>query len=265
MSMSHLPFTSNHSPNLAAQSANLVVQSLHYRYGHSPALHDLSMTIAAGELVALVGRNGAGKSTLLRCIAGWTRPTQGEIYLQGRSIYDHERWARQRVMLIPDTPPFYEALTAWEHVQMVAQLHRLIDWKDQAEALLTRFGLWSNREIFPFMFSRGMRYKLALCMGLLLKPVLLLLDEPLGPLDPLSADYLWSEFGRYRDQGMSILLSSHQMPYAVHPDRYLVMEQGQLLLQGTPETLTADLGLNGEFSLDKLLKTAVTNLYTADE
>jgi len=257
MSINPLPLTINHS--------NLVVQSLHYRYGHSPALHNLSVTIAAGELVALVGRNGAGKSTLLRCIAGWTRPSQGEIYLQGQSIYDHERWARQHITLIPDTPSFYEALTAWEHIQMVAQLHRLVDWEDQAESLLTRFGLWSNREAFPFMFSRGMRYKLALCLGLLLKPVLLLLDEPLGPLDPLSADFLWAEFGRYRDQGMSILFSSHQMPYAVHPDRYLVMEQGQLLREGTPEALMADLNLDGEFSLDMLLKTAVTNFNTANE
>lgn len=257
--------TNSQSPNPTTNSANLVVQSLYYRYGHSPTLHDLSMTIAAGELVALVGRNGAGKSTLLRCIAGWTRPSQGEIYVQGRSIYDHERWTRQYVTLIPDTPSFYEALTAWEHIQLVAQLHCLVDWEDQAESLLTRFGLWSNRVAFPFMFSRGMRYKLALCLGLLLKPVLLLLDEPLGPLDPLSADFLWAEFGRYRDQGMSILFSSHQMPYAVHPDRYLVMEQGQLLREGTPEALMADLNLDGEFSLDTLLKTAVTNFYSADE
>jgi ABC-type multidrug transport system ATPase subunit len=74
---------------------------------------------------------------------------------------------------------------------------------------------------------------------------------------------LWGEFGRYQEQGMSILLSSHQMPYAVHPDRYLVMEQGRLLCQGTPNELRADLGLTGDFSLDNLLETAVTNLYPA--
>lgn len=243
------------------EDVNLVVHSLHYRYGHSPALEDISLMVTRGELVALVGRNGAGKSTLLRCIAGWTRPTQGEVFLQGRDIYPNERWTRQHIALIPDTPPFYEALTAWEHVQMVAQLHRLDQWEDDAEKLFARFGLWSNRDAFPFMYSRGMRYKLALCLALLLKPALLLLDEPLGPLDPLSAGYLWGEFGRYRDQGMSILLSSHQMPYAVQPDRYLVMEQGRLLCQGAPDELRADLGLSGDFSLDTLLETAVATLY----
>jgi len=247
--------------NTPVENANLVVQALHYHYGHSPALEDVSLMVARGELAALVGRNGAGKSTLLRCIAGWTRPTQGKVFLNGRAIYPNERWIRQHIVLIPDTPPFYEALTAWEHVQMVAQLHRLTAWEDEAEKLFARFGLWSNRDAFPFMYSRGMRYKLALCLALLLKPALLLMDEPLGPLDPLSAGYLWGEFGRYRDQGMSILLSSHQMPYAVQPDRYLVMEQGRLLCAGTPDELRADLGLTGDFSLDTLLETAVTTLY----
>ncbi len=241
----------------------LLVQGLNYRYGFAPALQDVSFAVAAGELAALVGRNGAGKSTLLRCIAGWTRATAGDILLQERSIYQHERWARQHLVLIPDTPPFYDELTAWEHVQLVAQLHRLIDWEDRAAELLATFGVWSNREATPAMFSRGMRYKLALCLALLLQPALLLLDEPLGPLDPLSADYLWNAFGRYREQGMSILFSSHQLPSDVHPDRYLVMEQGQMPLQGTPETLTAELALDGNLSLNVLLQTAVNRIARA--
>lgn len=239
-----------------ATSPLLIVHNLSYQYGYSPALHDISFSLAAGELSVLIGRNGAGKSTLLRCIAGWTQATRGDIHLQGRPINQHERWLRRHVVLIPDMPPFYEELTAWEHLQMVAQLHRLTDWEKMAETLLTNFGLWSNRESFPFMFSRGMRYKLALCLGLLLEPALLLLDEPLGPLDPLSVDYLWGELVRYQKRGMGILLSSHQMPEGIHPDRYLVMEQGQMPLQGTPEALMPP----GEtFSLESLLQTAVTD------
>lgn len=234
----------------------LLVHQLSYQYGYSPALNDLSFSLAAGELSVLIGRNGAGKSTLLRCIAGWTQTTQGEIRVQGRLINQHERWLRKHVVLIPDMPPFYEELTAWEHLQFVAQLHRLTHWEETAKTLLTNFGLWSNRESFPFMFSRGMRYKLALCLALLLKPALLLLDEPLGPLDPLSADYLWGELVRYQKQGMGILLSSHQMPEGIEPDRYLVMEQGQMPLQGTPEELMAP----GEtLSLEYLLQTALTD------
>jgi len=254
----------NQLHNSQLNTPTLAVQDLNYHYGNNPALEDVSLTMEAGELVALVGRNGAGKSTLLRCIAGWTRSTHGEVLLQGQDIYKNERWTRQHIVLIPDTPPFYESLTAWEHVQMVSQLHHLINWEYEAEKLLDRFGLWSNRDAFPTMYSRGMRYKLALCLAFLLKPALLLLDEPLGPLDPLSAGYLWQEFGHYQELGMSILLSSHQMPHDAHPDKYLVMEQGRMLCDGSPDTLREELGLDGDFSLDSLLETAVTNLYTSE-
>lgn len=232
----------------------LAVQQLSYQYGYSPALHELSFSLPAGELAVLLGRNGAGKSTLLRCIAGWTQAAQGVIRVQGRLIQQHERWLRQQVVLIPDTPAFYEELTAWEHLQMVAQLHKLANWEETAVSLLTNFGLWSNRESFPFMFSRGMRYKLALCLALLRPPALLLLDEPLGPLDPLSANFLWGELLRYQTRGMGILLSSHQIPEGIQPDRYLIMEQGQMSLQGTPEALTPP---EGTLTLEGLLQTAM--------
>ncbi len=251
--------SSENATNPISRQPLLVVETLGYQYGFNPALQNVSFVLEVGELAVLIGRNGAGKSTLLRCIAGWTQATQGNIFLQGRPIDRHERWLRQHVVLIPDTPPFYEELTAWEHLQMVAQLHRLVDWEDEVAKLLASFGLWSNRESFPFMFSRGMRYKLALCLALLLKPTLLLLDEPLGPLDPLSADYLWGELVRYQEQGMGILLSSHQMPQGIHPERYLIMEQGEMALQGTPDELMATSSIDGDISLEALLETAVSN------
>jgi ABC-type multidrug transport system ATPase subunit len=93
---------------------------------------------------------------------------------------------------------------------------------------LKQFGLWAARDAYPFSLSRGMKYKLALCLALMLEPPLLLLDEPLGPLDPVSAGLLWIELERRRDADMTILLSSHQTPPA-NPDRYLLMENGTLI------------------------------------
>src|SRR5262249_47826983 len=165
----------------------LAVDSVSYQYGSLRALNDINFEVEDGVLVALVGRNGAGKSTLLRCIAGWTQATDGEVRILGQSTKQNERLVRHHVVLVPDTPPFYDELTAWEHLQFNAQAHRLENWEERAEFLLDRYGLLSNRDAFPFAFSRGMRYKLALCMGLLIEPKILLLDEPLGPLDPVSA------------------------------------------------------------------------------
>lgn len=240
-----------------AQAPLLQVTDLGYRYGSFHALSKVNLEVDDGELVSLVGRNGAGKSTLLKCIAGWTRPTDGEVRVLGERLDRNERFARANIVLVPDTPPFYDELTAWEHLQFNAQAHRLQDWEEHAEELLERYGLYNNMTAFPFAFSRGMRYKLALCMALLVEPRLLLLDEPLGPLDPVSADELWIELNRHRDDGMTILLSSHQLPPGAAPDRYFVMEQGEVIASGTPEHMRERLNVTGELTLDNLLRAAI--------
>ena len=236
----------------------LAVKNLSYEYGTLLALDDISFELWPGELVALVGRNGAGKSTLLRCMAGWTRATDGEVCIGGIRIQDNERSTRRNLSLVPDTPPFYDDLTAWEHLQLVAQTHRIPGWQATSEKLLNAFGLMAGCRGYPFTFSRGMRYKLALCLALLVEPRILLLDEPLGPLDPVSAAFLWNELERRRSDGMAILLSSHQLPPDVQPDRYLVLEQGYLIADGTPAELTKTLEIEGPVVLDRLLDRAIT-------
>jgi ABC-2 type transport system ATP-binding protein len=235
----------------------LAVDNVGYQYGSLRALHEVNFEVDEGVLVALVGRNGAGKSTLLRCIAGWTQVTDGDVRILGKSVKQNERLVRQHVVLVPDTPPFYDELTAWEHLQFNAQAHRLKNWEEKGEFLLDRYGLLSNRDAFPFAFSRGMRYKLALCMGLLIEPKILLLDEPLGPLDPVSADDLWDELNSHRNDGMTILLSSHQLPQEAHPDHYFIMEQGEVIAEGTPDSLRDSLQIEGYLSLDALLRSAI--------
>jgi ABC-2 type transport system ATP-binding protein len=252
---------------MAEEEAPLLkVTEVGYRYGSFSALTEVSFEVGAGELIALVGRNGAAKSTLLKCIAGWTRPTDGEVYLMGEKIDRNERFARSHIVLVPDTPPFYDELTAWEHLQFNAQAHRVGgEWEEHAEDLLDRYGLLNNRDAFPFSFSRGMRYKLALCMGLLIGPKILLLDEPLGPLDPVSADELWIELNRHRNDGMTILLSSHQLPPNAYPDRYFIMEQGEVIASGTPDDMRRDLGVKNDLTLDNLLRAAILRRRGHDE
>jgi ABC-2 type transport system ATP-binding protein len=235
----------------------LRVSKLRYTYGPAQALNDISFAIEPGELVVLAGRNGAGKSTLLRCIAGWARPAQGEILIDGKPLSQNERAARQSMMLVPDTPVFYDQLTAWEHLTFIARAYRLDGWEAQAEQLLEHFGLSAQRDYYPFTFSRGMQYKLGLCLTLLVEPSLLLLDEPFGPLDPLSSEQLWHDLEIYREAGVAILLSCHQLPTETQPDRYLLMEQGTLLGDGTPKRLAEQFEVRGEPTLDRLLHAAV--------
>ena len=236
----------------------LKVSGVSYKYGSFHALSNATFEVDRGQLVALVGRNGAGKSTLLRCIAGWTRASEGEIHILGQPIADNERHVREHVVLLPDTPPFYDELPAWEHLQFVAQAHGWSNWESEAEDLLDRYGLLTNRDAFPFAFSRGMRYKLALCMALLIEPKILLMDEPLGPLDPVSADELWIELNRHRNDGMTIILSSHQLPQEAYPDQYFIMEQGEIIARGTPDQLRKSLKIGDDaLTLDSMLRAAI--------
>ena len=110
----------------AEQNAALLeTANVSYAYGSLWAVRDVSLHVQTGELVALVGRNGAGKSTLLRCLAGWAPVTAGEVRVLGLPVARAERAVREHVVLVPDTPPFYDELSAWEHLQFVAQVRRL--------------------------------------------------------------------------------------------------------------------------------------------
>ncbi len=206
----------------------LRVTDLRYQYGANPVLDNLSFELPNGTLAALVGRNGAGKSTLLRCLAGWTVPETGAIEIDGRQMQRHDQQYRERVVLVPDTPDFYDELTAWDHLQLVSQLYRVADWQDRSLALLEQFQLADQRRAFPFTFSRGMRYKLALCMALVVQPALLLLDEPFGPLDSLASRLLWRLLKEYTAADQSVLFSSHILSDEGQPDQFLLLRDQQV-------------------------------------
>ena len=237
----------------------LRITDVSYTYGSYLAVNQVSFDVEAGELAVLVGRNGAGKTTLLRCIAGWNQITRGQIDLMGTSIYKAERAMRRNLIMVPDTPPFYSDLTVDEHLQFIAQVNHAANWRSKAQDLLKRFGLEANQAALPAALSRGQRYKLALCMALLVDPQLLLLDEPFGPLDPFSAHQLWDDLWARREQGKSVLLSSHQSPLNVRPDRYLILEGGDLVADGTPDYLKDALHADSN-SLDDLLRATVEHV-----
>lgn len=216
----------------------LRLEGVSYEYAGAKALESVSLSVRAGEIVALVGRNGAGKTTLLRCAAGWSPPTSGNVRVLGEELRYAERGLRSQMVLVTDTPPFYDDLTAREHVRFVLRANRVPTAEPIAERLLEQFGIAASANAYPSSFSRGMRYKLALVMALALRPRLLLLDEPFGPIDPVSADVLWDALRERAQDGACVLLSSHQLPRKADPDRYIVLEAGRVVGDGTASQLT---------------------------
>jgi ABC-2 type transport system ATP-binding protein len=216
----------------------LRVTELNYEYGATHVLSNVNMELRDGKIALIVGRNGAGKSTLLRCLAGWTWPNAGTVEIRDKTLTREDRTFRRHVILVPDTPDFYDELTAWDHLQFAAQLHGIQDWEQDAMTLLENYGLEEHAGAFPFTFSRGMRYKLALCVAFLIGPDLLLLDEPFGPLDATSVQWLWDDLKHYREQGKSVLLSSHALPNDEKPNAIFLLHN-QTVQTVDPSSVTS--------------------------
>ena len=192
------------------------------------ALDDVSMDFYEGEVVALMGENGAGKSTLFRCLAGWLEPDEGEVLLGGAPFTGRTRLAPGTLAFVPDVPSFYDDLTAMEHVEFVLAANRADSARPRAQRLLERFGLVGHERLLPSAYSRGMREKLALVLALALRPRVLLLDEPHGPLDREASLALSDELAAAAREGTSVLLSCHHDVPGLAPDLSLELAGGAL-------------------------------------
>ena len=195
-------------------------KGLTYRYGAFCVWEDIGLDLREGEIAFLVGANGSGKSTLLRCLAGWTAPEAGTVMLCGKPFPGFDRSQRARVFFVPDMPTFYDDLTAEEHLEFVLKANRKEDAHEDALRLLADFGLTKkHRGQLPSSYSRGMQEKLALVLALALRPDILLLDEPYGPLDFDASATLSKELQAATGRGASAIISCHHPILGLRPHK----------------------------------------------
>lgn len=206
----------------------LEVRDLCFGYGDIPVWEDVSFSLESGQVAFLTGPNGAGKSTLFRCLAGWLEPDEGEISLHGEPFTGRTRLAPGTLAFVPDVPSFYDDLTAAEHIELVLAANRAETARPRAEHLLERFGLTGHECLLPSAYSRGMREKLALVLALMLRPRVLLLDEPHGPLDREASLVLSEELASAAREGTAVLLSCHHDVPGLSPDVSLELRDGVL-------------------------------------
>jgi ABC-2 type transport system ATP-binding protein len=148
--------------------------------------------------------------------------------IDNHDLYMDEKEAKRQLAFVPDVPRFYTELTAWEHLYFIAQAHQAGDgFRQRAEILLREFGLWEARDLYPHNYSRGMRLKLGLLIALIRPFKVLLLDEPTSALDVESVSFLVKRLKELRQNGASILLSSHDPNIANDlADRTLRIQNG---------------------------------------
>jgi len=218
----------------------LVVESLTRRFGRVVAVAGVSLEVRAGEIVGFLGANGAGKTTTLRCASGLLSPDAGRIEVAGADLAREPHVAKARLGLVPDRPFLYDRLSAREFLAFVAALYDLpADASERrAEELLARLGLADHADRTVEGYSLGMRQKLAIAAAMLHSPPLLLLDEPLGGLDPVSARALKDLLREHARAGGGVLVSTHLLDVAERLcDRVVILRAGSVVAEGTLEVL----------------------------
>lgn len=207
-------------------------QGLGRRYGDLVALDALDLSVAPGEVVALLGHNGSGKTTALRCIAGDLVPTAGRVRVVGADPHtepDGER-ARRALAFVADTPVFYRDLTVAEHIALVAAAYDDPEGTARGMDVLAELGLEAKATARPHELSSGQRQK-ALLACVHARPFdALALDEPVLRLDPAAQRWLRGALQRHAVAGAAILLTTHQPRFAEGlADRAVCLVEGRVV------------------------------------
>jgi energy-coupling factor transport system ATP-binding protein len=209
------------------------------------ALKGVTLSVPAGQFTAIVGQNGSGKTSLARCISGYLRPTRGSLRVAGKEVWRLRPAQRAThvgyVFQNPDHQLFRERV--WDDVAFGLQnLGTASDEIQEAvEQALRRLELWDKRELHPFQLSRGDRQRLAIAAIIVMRPRLLIVDEPTTGQDMARSREIMDLLTRLnRDEGTTILTITHVMELVAEYARWvIVMHDGRVLLEGPPRQVFA--------------------------
>lgn len=211
-------------------TSTLTISALTKRFGEVAALTGVSLSVAPGERVALLGHNGAGKSTLMKIILGLIPATSGEVTICDAAPGSPA--ARRAVAYLPENAAFHPALTGLEQIQHYLRLRG--ESPAQAMPLLEKVGLGQAARRRIGTYSKGMRQRVGLAQALIGHPRLLVLDEPTSGLDPVSRREFYALLDELAAQGASILLSSHALTEVeARTDRIVILSKGRLVAEGS--------------------------------
>ncbi len=220
----------------------LEVDDVAVSYGKVRAVRGVSLTVQAGEVVALLGNNGAGKSTLLRAVAGVVHPERGRVRFDGADVtrWPSHRLARRGLRLVPEGRGLLARMTVWENLLMGLYTRR-DDATADLEAVLDRFPvLRARRQQIASTLSGGEQQMLAIGRALVSRPRLLMLDEPSLGLAPLVVAEIFGVVKALKREGATILLVEQNARKALQvADRAYILETGTVTLEGPAAALAA--------------------------
>lgn len=227
----------------------LAVQDIHTAYGLSRVLFGISLTVGAGECVALLGRNGVGKSTTMRSIMGLTPASRGRIAWRGRDIRGkapHEI-AKLGIGFVPEDRRIFAELSVWENLDVATRAGVAGGWTvERVYELFPKLRELSGRQ--GGHLSGGEQQMLTIARTLMGNPALLLLDEPSEGLAPLVVEHLKEQIAGLKAGGLTILLAEQNVDFSLDlADRVYILEKGEIRYSGTARALREDESIRQQY------------------
>jgi len=220
--------------------SRISTEHLQKRFGDFTAVHDVTLTVEPGEILALLGPNGAGKTTTIRMLASILRPTSGKASVAGFDVLSQAAEVRRAVGLLTEHHGLYTRMRALEYLQFFGHIYGMSESlvAERAGALLERYGLQEALQLRLGQYSKGMRQKLALVRALLHEPSVLLLDEPTSAMDPASAHLVRQGIVELRAAERAIVVCTHNLHEAEGlADRIAIISRGRIVAHDTPRKL----------------------------
>jgi len=221
------------------------VTGLRKRFGTNEVLRGIDLTVARGEVIALIGRSGSGKSTLLRCVNGLEQFDQGKLEVEGQALQHHDaramRALRQRVGMVFQNFNLFPHLSAAGNVALAPQLvlgESRSTAFERACGLLAKVGLADKTDAMPDQLSGGQQQRVAIARALAMNPSVLLCDEITSALDPELVGEVLQVVESLAAEGMTLLMVTHEMAFARKvADRIVFMHAGRIHEEGEPGRL----------------------------
>ncbi|MGO4108830.1 amino acid ABC transporter ATP-binding protein [Paenibacillus sp. YAF4_2] len=223
------------------------VTNLHKSFGTNTVLRDVSMQVAPGEVVVIIGPSGSGKSTLLRCLNGLEKPESGDIRIEDRSLMQAGvkiTEIRSRMGMVFQQFNLFPHLNVLRNITLApVQVGKQTPMKAEelAMSLLGKVGLLEKAGHYPASLSGGQAQRVAIARALAMEPRIMLFDEPTSALDPEMVGEVLAVMKELAAEGMTMVIVTHEMGFAREVGhRVLFMEQGMIVEEGTPQMLFDD-------------------------
>lgn len=218
--------------------------------GQKPAVDHVSLEVEEGEIFGFIGHNGAGKSTTIKSIVGILSSHNGEIYIDGKTLWEAKKECQKKMAYIPDNPDLYEYMTGISYINFIADIYEVpTDVRtERIEKIADAFEIKEALGDLISSYSHGMKQKVALISAFVHQPRLLVLDEPFVGLDPKASAVLKQEMRALCAQGSAIFFSTHVLEVAEKLcDKVAMIDHGHVVVSGSVEELTREASLEEVF------------------